>query len=70
MSHIRSYWVVVVEPTEPTEAERAFEQWRSDNLLWSAGLGDSDILIDTIRGPGGKILRRYRVRDTRLSDQG
>jgi hypothetical protein len=68
MNHNQNSWVVVVGPTEPLEAERAFSQWRYDNELWSAELSDSDIMIDTIRALGGKTLRRYRVRDIRPVD--
>jgi hypothetical protein len=68
MDDSQNCWIVAVQPAEPTEAERAFEQWRRDNLPWSAELQDSDILIDTIRGPTGGTLRRYRVRDTRRSE--
>jgi hypothetical protein len=55
-------WVVVVEPTEPAIAERAFARWRRDNPLWSAQLSDADILVDTICRRQGKTLRRYRVK--------
>ncbi len=65
MDHSQESWVVVVEPAEPTAAERAFKQWQGENPRWSDELRDPDILIDTIRGPGGKTLRRYRVRDKR-----
>lgn len=63
MNHSQDTWVVVVPPAEPARAERAFEEWRLANPLWSAELLDSDILVDTIRGSGGKTLRRYRVRE-------
>ena len=55
-------WIVVVAPSDPAAAERAFDQWKRDNP-WSARLEAADLRIDIIRGLDGRTLRRYCVRE-------
>ena len=55
-------WIVVVEAMPVEEADEAFASWRQENREWSERLNADDILIDTIRGIGSGVLRRYRDR--------
>jgi hypothetical protein len=52
----------VIVPAMPSrEAEESFKRWAEDNKELRDKLGPNDLVVDYIRGPGGKELRQYRI---------
>ena len=52
---------VIVRPAPPEEAERLLKDWLTANADLAGHLGKTDLLMELVRGPGGKGLRGYRI---------
>lgn len=63
-------WVLVVEYSEPAEADRRFAQWKRDNPDWSRRLLDEDIQAVSFRGPDGQVRKRFIVLEKPDPDEG
>lgn len=51
---------VIVEPATPEEADRLFEDWKSESGE-SMATPPELIVVDWIRGEDGATLKRYRL---------
>ena len=60
-------WVVVVEPAPAELAAELLEKWKRENAITANRLCPGDILIDTIRGEHGELVR-YRVNPIVLAE--
>jgi hypothetical protein len=69
MSDEQADVIVVVVPATFAEADSAFAAWLEQHGIEETTLSDDDVLIDTMRGPEGKVLRRYRVRRSAIQDR-
>ena len=52
---------VIVEPCNPEEADRRFENWKASNAEIVKKLRPQDVIVDWIRGGTGETLKRYRI---------
>jgi hypothetical protein len=62
-------FIEAVPAKSPAAADEEFERWLVERGLDRVGLPDDAIRIDTIRGPGGLSLRRYRIRQSVLDQR-
>jgi hypothetical protein len=69
MSDEQADFIVVVAPASFAEADSAFAAWLEKHGIERTTLSDDDVLIDTMRGPEGKVLRRHRLRRSAIQDR-